>query len=98
MGYGTYVKADLYLSQVLKKDIPDKLQEIRECILTIRSRLLGLVTATPRDITPAGETDPLWYMYNQWEDLMYELEVNLHMLWVLEIANKQDAELDEDQP
>ena len=75
MGWGTEFKANVFLSreEVTPENVSDHLAEVENDINSVRTDLIALCSATPKDVTPADE-EPLTYVRTTGLDYLDYLE------------------------
>lgn len=86
MGFGTFFKADCYISRKLyksKDELELEIEELEDYINRSKSKILSLSTSTPRDIySPDCDLTPLDYVTNECNNELEWLEENINALFL----------------
>ena len=87
MGWGTAYKYEGYLNRITKREIDDKIEELKEDNATMWREILAYMAQTPPATTPDVEGDPIDYpefLASKAEQYQRQMEENYRLLTHLE--------------
>lgn len=77
MGFGTYLKTDLYFSHKtfnMRREVEEELDKVKESIRLSKERIKQFALMTEPNKFCPKDNDPLWWVSNELEEILSALE------------------------
>lgn len=93
MGFGMYLMTTLYYnreSYKTKWEVEREIQDLKEDIERYKTSINNLVMITePKKFITDENTDPVWWLTNEYKEYMELLEESQYKLWKLELLYEE---------